>query len=359
MTEQIGYDPNSEQAGNGERKGAEKDFSTQLQERLQALAERAGDTEYITGFATRFDGDDTSFEVHVQQRPSSGDQMIMFYYGGVHGSLDIRNGYVQDILSTTYGDPEAHLVDWQKMADSEDAPGAVRLIAGRVRKFVDDPSKVEPIDETGVKEVSNAVWDASREINAPVTYRFFESYKTPAGSVRVNGFSDMANEEGEYCSDEKKPGQFLSVSGKDFRYNRQVSEGQVSESFTEEIDEDNLPPLTDEQRKSHPYVVITAEQGMPHRDRDVDVSFDENGEPARVNYRTDGYTVIAANVSGAVTMMMQTWYDTKEEAQAWADKLYQLDLAYKRQDHTMDPERQKAVLDALDAALLTTELETA
>lgn len=285
----------------------------------------------------------------------------MFNYGEIRGVLRAGADFTQDITPLTYNNPETHLVDWKKMADDEEAPAAIRLIAGRMQQLVDNPDNVEPIDKERVEQIGVAVWEAAREIGSPVTYSFYKSYETALGKVRVNGFSDMADSEGTYCPDETKPGQFLTVNTPGFRYGRQVMEGSMVEFFQEEIDGNNLPELTEEEIKAHPYVVLTAEQGMPHRGEDEgeEVAFDEHGQPAEMHYRTDGYTVISANVSGAVSVGTQSWWDTREEAQAWADHMYQMNLAQARQDTAMTSERQKQVLDALDAAIVVTENEAA
>lgn len=352
-----GFDPNSEQARNGECKGAEKDFSTQLQERLQTLAERNPKTEFMTGFGTQFEGDNVGFEVHVQQRPATDFQLIDFSMGGVKGTLRIQSGYVQDILSSTYGDPEAHLVDWRKMADDEEAPQAIRLIAGRMHQFVHGKESPEPIDRAGIMAMTQAIWDTAREINAPILYSTSNTYETPEGRVSVDGFSDISNMEGEYLPDETKLGQMIFVGGPGFHYTRELRGGAVSEYFAEDISLDTLPSLTDEERKKHPYVVIPAEQGRPRQD-DEHMAFDQDGNPAELSYPGTGFTVISANVGNGMTIRFQTWHKTREEAQAEADRRYACDLALERSNpYDMTSARQKQVLDALDVALLATELE--
>lgn len=312
MTEQAGHNPRSEQTQNGERKGAEKDFATQVQERVQSLAEHSPDTELLREFGLIFDGESTPFGVAVKKKLSPGDRTVMFNYGSVRGSLGIKNGEVQDILSYTYSNPEAHLIDWGKIAEDDEADDSIQLIAKRMQQLVSNPEDVKPIDKARVDMIADSIWNTAQELHFPTIYSFFEDFSTPIGNVSVHALSDMAVE-GNYASDESKPHQSINIRTANFMYARDVIDGSVREFFDETIDTDTLPPITDEERKSHPYVVLTAEQGSP-RQKDDEVTFDENGNQVELVSPTDGYTVISVDTGPGVTARFQTWHKTREEA---------------------------------------------
>ncbi len=346
-----------------EHEHREASFAIRLQDRLQQLAERDPETEFSTGFTTQFEENGLGFEVSVMSAPARRQQMVAFAYGGIHGTLAVRDGQAQDIFSTTYDNPEAHLVDWQQIASDESAPLAVRMIATRMKELIDNRKLAGTLDKSRVKKVISGIWDTVREIGAPVTYSYDGRYNTHLGRVTVISAGDLSSRtpEGEerFLPDDEKQIQLVNIRGAGFTYKRNIRNGQLSEAYDEDIDLDTLPPLTDEERKRHPYVVITAEQGRPQRgDESWSIDFDTDSNPVEIQYPTHGYTVISARPGGGVTITVQTWHATEEEAQQTADRWYQMELASARQNpEDITPERQKRVLDTLDAALLVTDLE--
>lgn len=273
MSEQAGFDPNSEQAKNSERKGAEKDFSTQLQERLQALFE-----------------------------------------------------------------------------------------SGRSR-----PNK------------TNGSYYAEEVIDGVLTHILSDNFSTALGDIYIAAQTD-SERDGQYLADDKKRAQYVKVwvndhSDSQFEYTRGISEGSISETFLPK-DIGAAPDLTREEEK---LAAASIRLTTPDDLAELDDSNKEIGE--KDTPYTDTDTDLFSNVElpndeeadvhgGRLTKPRKFNYYVQHDGgwamfstynDAWDDarRTLQLKLAYERYDSSMNPERQKKVLDALDAALLTTELEAA
>lgn len=345
------FDPNktnpvNEQSLNGERKIAESNFATQLQQRVWKLAQCNNDTTLTYGFGLHSDDDINEYGISVNKKMLGDDSVeISFNYGGVEGRLKTQQGVVMDIAAHTYNDPEAHLIDWDEIARQEGIPDAARIIATRMHEYVTSPESINAIDKQDIINLSDKILETVKTVGLPILYRSHLTVQTYMGEVSVDVMSDTPNDEGNFLPDDSKFYSNITISGLDFSYYRDISPDNKSETFYEKINFDDLLPLTDEQRKSHPYVVIPATRGIP-------------SHLSETQYPKDSYTVISAAVSGAVTVTFQMWHDTFEEAQKYADQLYAHELATQLSEpHNITPERQRSIISAIDLALEATEFQ--
>lgn len=213
---------------------------------------------------------------------------------------------------------------------------------------------------------------SEKEQDCVLIYILSDKFSTAAGDIYIAAQTDVAVE-GQYLSDDKKAFQHIKVwvndhSEDQFEYTRGVSGGHVSEEFFPK-DIGDLPMLTEEEEKRAASCIrLVMEEDLAELENDraeatesgTDMHdefpeshvLDDQSEPEtmRVGSATK-YNYFVQHENGF--SMFTTYQD------AWDSACHALrvELAYKRYDSSMNPARQKAVLDALDAALLATELE--
>jgi hypothetical protein len=193
-----------------------------------------------------------------------------------------------------------------------------------------------------------ALWDDAQDTGAPTMYDMHQELVLPNGSkVTVSALSDRKKPSGGFLPDEQKPIQSLKIQTADFTYIRTVENGVVSsESYREPIPKD-LPALTEEERERHRYCVIPSRMARPMAEGALTPSGElSSPEPG------GNFAVVAADVGGPLTTTSTTYHKTTEEAQAWADRLYQKELYRDRTSSKVTYTHLKRTHDTLRAAIM-------
>lgn len=217
------------------------------------------------------------------------------------------------------GDPLELL---RPLAESEDqlATPLIELASFALHHFADkDPDVVQEADLTDAQFAD--IWQKFNTLieegDTPRSYYFNLMTVLDGKSVYVSAAGYEAASNGERLPESEMPHKTTNIGAEGFSYSRVVINGEVKESTFEEIPRlADLPELTEEQRKCHPYLVVPADLGLSESDSRADA------DPA-APIRLTGYQIISANIGAHTTHYLRT----VDEAQEIADNLYRMDLA--------------------------------
>lgn len=208
---------------------------------------------------------------------------------------------------------------------------------------------------------TGSCYEAETQDDGTVVYRMGDRFSTSLGNIYVVAETDYSSAEG-YVSDDAKSFQRLKIwladGDNQFQYSRTITEGVLEEEFVPE-DMGELPDLSVEEQKiaSDRVRLLTPDEieqmsvlgDEAQTTKDVDgVGVGEGAVPslqAKLNYFVDlgdGRTAITTRYSDALDSSIAA---LREQ------------LRYERFDKTMNLERQKKVLGALDAALWAAEID--
>lgn len=183
----------------------------------------------------------------------------------------------------------------------------------------------------------NQLWrDIQADLDAagiPTQYDYDYSSSLDDDNVHVSARNLLSKADGSNYPEGTVGFRFCDVNYMNrFKFTRRIIDGEVSEYFMDDLDEvpdEMLPELTDEQRKSHPYVVIPS----------------ENVNDATMP--TLPFRVIQADTTGPLTTTFTRYAETPEEAQKIADDMYRRDLAREKISYEVTAERARRVADLL------------
>lgn len=119
-----------------------------------------------------------------------------------------------------------------------------------------------------------------------------------------------------------------------------------------------FPELTDEERARHPHVIVAVKDIQPPEEKnEIIASYTAPGHVPYEKRFKDGYAVIEATVTKNARHIETTYFETKAEAQEYADALYKEQLAIERGVYDLTPERAQQVLQTLNNLLNIIKLE--
>lgn len=215
-----------------------------------------------------------------------------------------------------------------------DLPGGVRALLSTLsqRASGDDPFQDLPEGDEGFEHLWRDITNDLDEAEIPRGYNYFHSAELNGKRVHVSTRNVMPKDDGTVYPEDTLSYVTKSISLEDdfsFEYTR--LQGETNMYFIDEtlVTDDKLPPLTEADRKKHPYVVVPASFGS------------DTGE------NTLPYRVIRADVGDGMTRTSTVWFETPKEGQAFADKLYQRDLADAKVSHEVTEARAQHALTTL------------
>lgn len=365
MSEQAGFDPNAEQANNGERKGAEAEFHDKLQRGVLVLAERSPNTSFSVRNLYEDVDEDFGMSITTNRNPNTREQRVTFDIRGVYGEMSLKDG----VASERYGGHSGDYVPWHVIAANEDLPPEVRAIAVRMQVLKGSTDEAPPITEAYISSIANGAWETNSSREEPVYYNFEQSIATHLGIVTVSANSDMPID-GEFLPTDKKLASHMRVDlsmwglkgGFNYYYDHTAHNPGIRETFKVDVDEDKLPPLSGLEKERNPYIVVSARDIKNFRVLPEFV--DSLWEESEANYTGDevdapeGKFAVVNREEESTDLAVQTatWFDTEAGARVAAEERRQYELAVSSHTHSeTTPEQKQRVLDALSAALESSE----
>lgn len=175
------------------------------------------------------------------------------------------------------------------------------------------------------------IWDSTGAIDVQLP-----------GNITVNSASVL-----ELQTSNTRRLDYADISTNAFYYWQNIDEhGNQTHAFNEVIDPADLPSLTPEQRRNHPYTVIPVE--MIEREQDS-TNIVRGATIPRSEYPTTGFAVISVNATSETRNTR--YFDDDHEAQEYADMLYKKKLYRESSSDQLTEDRAQAVLETLKALL--------
>jgi hypothetical protein len=177
------------------------------------------------------------------------------------------------------------------------------------------------------------ITDNLDEAEVPRGYKYEYSTELHGKTAHVSTTNVMPRDDGTLYPEDTLPYTTKTISlDDDFVFDHQRVGGETDMYFRDEalVTDDKLLPLTDEDRRMHPYVVIPS---VGDEAKGIDIK---------------PYKVINADAGDSrITITDTNFFETPEEGQAYADKLYQQDIAKSKISRNVTEARAQHVLATL------------
>lgn len=258
------------------------------------------------------------------------------YFGKVHYSefmMYNHKGAIKGGMGAHRDSGMSSLKELGGWLERDDLPENMAAIISRIALIqmgIDKRDQEANVPLAEYKELWNAVqheFDASiAPVNTVCEWRPDRTYQTSSGENVYTIYSQYIMQKGA-GSQMQEAG---IVTGQYEASIDAAKNGVYAYRFVDYMKLKAFPELTDEERANHPYVVVKAEDDTHHG------SF---------------------SVRKAYADMYQdtTYFDTAKEAQEYADTIYKEELAHKRGEYALTPDRAARVLKTLDDLLIALE----